>query len=452
MNYYERIQKSVDYIENNLENKISIDFAAQTAYMSLSNFYRMFFALTGYSVKEYIRLRRFNLAAFELQSSNTCLIDIAIKFDFESGDSFSRAFKRVTGFLPREYRKQKNLYNFERIDIMEKYFDIQDKELIENYPDIKVLKELEPTRVAYFCYYGKQPEHHAFTVMAEWLNTNGLNVNEQNLRIFGYNNPNPSSPEEEEYGYEVCVTIADNIVVNDDLVKEKVLDGGLYAVTNVKRGQDGDIGDEIVKAWNRFKNWLSDSKYVYGGHQWLEEHLGFDDNANHIGGIDLYMPIAVKSSEYDVTKTFDYVEPMLTVTYTATGKDAAEKARDFFFKWADSQGLFSGSKSHRFFAYYNHEKIGHKDFFYKIHVTVDEEFRTDNQNIKLEEFKGGYYAIMKAKYSYNGWAWGEFIKWLSKSTEFDFGDYWFFEEYKLNKPELDMDTEVVLHMPVKQKE
>ncbi|WP_242835589.1 hypothetical protein [Ruminiclostridium josui] len=87
MNYYERIQKSIDYIEENLENKIILDFAAQKAYMSMSNFYRMFFALTGYTVKEYIRFRRISLAAFELRRNNTCLIDIAIKFDFESGDS-----------------------------------------------------------------------------------------------------------------------------------------------------------------------------------------------------------------------------------------------------------------------------------------------------------------------------------------------------------------------------
>jgi AraC-type DNA-binding domain-containing proteins len=45
-------------------------------------------------------------------------IDIAIKFDFESGDSFLRSFKRATGFLPSEYRKQnKILFIFERIDI-----------------------------------------------------------------------------------------------------------------------------------------------------------------------------------------------------------------------------------------------------------------------------------------------------------------------------------------------
>ena len=112
MNYYERIQKSIDYIESNLENKIDINYAAQTAYMSLSNFYRIFFALTGHLVKEYIRLRRISLAAIELKGSKINVIDIAVKFDFESSDSFSRAFKRVTGFLPSEYRKQNKRYYF----------------------------------------------------------------------------------------------------------------------------------------------------------------------------------------------------------------------------------------------------------------------------------------------------------------------------------------------------
>lgn len=447
MNYYERIQKSIDYIERNLENKININFAAQEAYMSVSNFYRMFFALTGYSVKEYIRLRRISLAATDLNNNN-CIIDIAIKYDFESGDSFSRAFKRVTGFLPSDYRKQNNRFFFERMDIMDKYFDIQDSELLEKYPDIKVLKEIEPIRVAYYCYYGSDPESHAFAVIIEWLNKNGLNVKEQNLRIFGYNNPNPSSLEEKEYGYEVCVTIGDDISVNDINVKEKVLSGGLYAVANVKRGEDNDIGYEIIKAWNRFRSWLIDSKYVYGGHQCMEEHLGFDDESNHIGGIDLYMPIAPKSSDYSTIKTFVNVEPMWTATYTIEGKDAAEKAREYFFKWAKAQGIFNDSLKHRFFAYYNYKRIGHKDFFYKIHVTVDKSFKVNDPNIKLEEFKGGYYAAMNSKYKYNGSAWEEFINWISKSKDYSFGNYWFFEEYKLENPSIEMETDMVLFMPV----
>ena len=55
---------------------------------------------------------------------------------------------------------------------------------------------------------------------------------------------------------------------------------------------------------------------------------------------------------------------------------------------------------------------------------------------------------MKSKIKYNGWAWGEFIKWVSKSKEYSFGNYWFFEEYKLNNPKIEMDTEMVLHMSV----
>ncbi len=58
---------------------------------------------------------------------------------------------------------------------MEKYYDIQDPELLEKYPDIKVLKELKPLRVAYYCNYGLEPEEGAFSVMSDWLRRSGLN-------------------------------------------------------------------------------------------------------------------------------------------------------------------------------------------------------------------------------------------------------------------------------------
>lgn len=54
MNYYERIQQSIDYIELHLADELSVDEAAKQAYMSVSNYYRMFYSITGYTVKEYI--------------------------------------------------------------------------------------------------------------------------------------------------------------------------------------------------------------------------------------------------------------------------------------------------------------------------------------------------------------------------------------------------------------
>ncbi|HEX2947889.1 MAG TPA: effector binding domain-containing protein [Clostridia bacterium] len=448
MNYYESIQRSINYIESRLGEEIDPGNAAREAIMSLSNFYRMFFALAGYTVKEYVRLRRISLAAGELSSDNCCIVDLAVKYGFDSADAFSRAFRRITGYLPSEFRKNSKKYNFERIDIMDKYFEVQDRELLEKYPDIKVLKKVEPIRVAYYCYFGKDPETNAFSVVADWLNKSGIKPDDSNFRVFGYNNPSPSSPDQTEYGYEVCVTIGDGVEVNDEKVKAKMLEGGLYAVTGVRRNRNGELGEEIMKTWQRLNNWLVDSKYVYGGHQWLEEHLGFDDEFRHTGGIDLYMPIAERNVA-DFEKTFETEDPMWTAAYTATGKDAGDRARNYLIKWADENGLFVDGKQHRYFAYYNHLRIGYDDFFFKMCVTVDKDFNTGDPAIVTEEFKGGQYAVMKSKFKYNGMAWSEFIKWTSKNKDYTFGDHWFFEEYSLDRPEVNMETDMMLHMSIK---
>lgn len=448
MNYYESIQRSIDYIESRLAEEIDPGDAAREAMMSQSNFYRMFFALAGYTVKEYVRLRRISLAAEELASGGCCIVDLAVKYGFDSADAFSRAFRRITGHLPSEFRKNSEKYYFERMNIMDKYFEVQDRKLLEKYPDIKVLKRLEPMRVAYYCHLGRNPEMNAFSVVADWLNRSGIKADQRNFRVFGYNNPNPSSPDQIEYGYEVCVTIGDDIDVNDEKVKVKMLEGGLYAVTGVRRDRNGELGEEIMKTWQRFNNWLEDSKYVYGGHQWLEEHLGFDEEFRHTGGIDLYMPIAERKSA-NFEKTFETEAPMWTAVYTATGKDAADRARNNLLKWADERGLFGDGLHHRFFAYYNTQRIGYEDFFFKMCVTVDKDFITGDPEVVMEEFKGGQYAVMKSKFKYNGMAWNEFIKWTSKNKEYTFGDHWFFEEYLLDKPEIGMETDMLLHMSIK---
>ncbi|MFQ8601255.1 MAG: helix-turn-helix transcriptional regulator, partial [Oscillospiraceae bacterium] len=134
MNYYEYIQASIDYIENNLYEDIDLEKAADSAYMSLSNYYRLFFAIVGCSVKEYIRFRRIHLAAQDLLAGSS-ILEAAVKHGFTSADSFSRAFKKATGFLPSQFKKQIRRYVFERADIMDQYFETQDKELSEQYPD-----------------------------------------------------------------------------------------------------------------------------------------------------------------------------------------------------------------------------------------------------------------------------------------------------------------------------
>lgn len=118
--------------------------------------------------------------------------------------------------------------------------------------------------------------------------------------------PSNVDDSEEIYGYEVCVTISEEqfLKLNDvpadfvkgtyDVVKRRILSGGKYAVMSVKRDETGDIGSNIILAWKRFVLWIGESKYLWGGSQYLEEHLGFSEKDDHIGGVDLYISIKEK--------------------------------------------------------------------------------------------------------------------------------------------------------------
>ncbi|MBQ9384375.1 MAG: AraC family transcriptional regulator [Ruminiclostridium sp.] len=98
-------QKSIEYIEQNLSETLDIgDIAAKAA---LSPFYyqRIFGALCGLTVGEYIRARRMTLAAQELARSDEKVIDIAVKYGYDSPDSFAKAFQRFHGITPSQARE-----------------------------------------------------------------------------------------------------------------------------------------------------------------------------------------------------------------------------------------------------------------------------------------------------------------------------------------------------------
>ena len=185
MDYYERIDRAIEYIENNLCNHINLNDVATAAYMSLSNFYRLFFALTGYKVKEYIRYRRMDMAGKDLKLTKATVMEIAIKYDFIGSDTFSRTFNNIVGYLPSKYRHIHYEYVFERIEIMDEYYDLTEGNIIKEYPEIKVLRKIGPMRIAYFESYDKNPEYYSFKYLLKWAKNANLLTNRQ-YRLFGY--------------------------------------------------------------------------------------------------------------------------------------------------------------------------------------------------------------------------------------------------------------------------
>lgn len=106
MEWLDRLNQSISYIEDNLTGEINFDQAAKIACCSTFHYQRMFSYIANVPLAEYIRRRRMTLAAFELQNSDIKIIDLALKYSYESPTSFSRAFQNVHGVSPSGSRME----------------------------------------------------------------------------------------------------------------------------------------------------------------------------------------------------------------------------------------------------------------------------------------------------------------------------------------------------------
>ena len=103
--WIEGFQASIDYMEQNLTKELDIERIAQKAALSSFYYQRIFGAMCGMTVGEYIRARRMTLAAQELNSKDVKVIDVAVRYGYDSPDSFAKAFQRFHGITPSQARE-----------------------------------------------------------------------------------------------------------------------------------------------------------------------------------------------------------------------------------------------------------------------------------------------------------------------------------------------------------
>ncbi len=118
MDWLTGIQNAVNYVENHLTEEIDYEKVAKEAACSSFYFQRIFGILCGISLGEYIRSRRLTLAGSDLCTSDEKVIDIALKYGYESPESFTRAFSRFHGVTPTEARRDGSmLRSFSRLSV-----------------------------------------------------------------------------------------------------------------------------------------------------------------------------------------------------------------------------------------------------------------------------------------------------------------------------------------------
>ncbi|WP_334074400.1 MULTISPECIES: AraC family transcriptional regulator [Paenibacillus] len=109
MSYFDAVKKAIDFIEERLEKELKMEDIARNAGFSPYHFHRIFQLLTKNTVSDYVRKRRLTHAAGELFDSEIRIIDLAVKYQFESQEAFTRAFKRMFRIPPGQFRRQTDL-------------------------------------------------------------------------------------------------------------------------------------------------------------------------------------------------------------------------------------------------------------------------------------------------------------------------------------------------------
>jgi AraC family transcriptional regulator len=106
MEWIERLNSAITYIEENIYEPLNLEEVSKIACCSTYHFQRMFAYIAEIPLSEYIRRRRMSRAAVDLQNGCEKVIDISLKYGYDSPTAFNRAFKSVHGITPSQAREE----------------------------------------------------------------------------------------------------------------------------------------------------------------------------------------------------------------------------------------------------------------------------------------------------------------------------------------------------------
>ncbi|MFF1798671.1 GyrI-like domain-containing protein [Kitasatospora sp. NPDC086009] len=101
----EQVNRAMEYVEEHLDGVIDVGELARIARTSEYHFRRMFSALAGMPLSEYVRRRRLTVAGAEVLAGERTLLDVAVRYGYTSGEAFARAFRAMHGVGPGEARR-----------------------------------------------------------------------------------------------------------------------------------------------------------------------------------------------------------------------------------------------------------------------------------------------------------------------------------------------------------
>jgi AraC family transcriptional regulator len=246
--YVKRTLKVLIYIEDHLDEDLTLEQLAKIACYSPFHFHRIFQAIVGETVHCYVKRLRMQAAAGKLRYTEQPVTAIALDASFETPSAFTRAFKQFMGSSPKNYRSLYAAVN----TVTQKM-----KELPMIKPD-KIEKSLPDLSLLFVRRYGNytQSPSAAWRAMNDFIDENRLDRSK--IRYFGISHDDPQVATEEKLRYDAAILITEERKEKGE-VGRQVLKGGKYAIFT----HHGSY-DSLEETFNRvFLKWLPDSTETF---------------------------------------------------------------------------------------------------------------------------------------------------------------------------------------------
>lgn len=292
MNYREIIESSIDFIEANIKEDLTAHQIAAQAGYSVYHFSRLFSAVQGVSVMDYVRFRRLSLARIQLLTGRR-IIDISMDYGFETASGFSKAFHKAFGYSPTTYIARMNSWEGTVI-----------KEGIGEFIMNPIIKKMPAFKVAGYGIETNVSEGYLKDIAAYWETYNGENLEN---KMYSLLNP----PKHGEVG--ICVPSSDSgnvtyllgVVVEDfskttpDMLTVDVPEAE-YAVfttppvdlTKESSNQSDPLSIAVKSAWKYiFEEWFPDSGYIYDDSKLDFEFYDERCHGRTDATMDIYVPV-----------------------------------------------------------------------------------------------------------------------------------------------------------------
>jgi len=302
--YKLRIDRVLQYIDANLTNKISLAEVAEVSHFSAFHFHRIFSAIIGETVNDYIARRRLecavNLLIFKTELSIT---QVALDSGFSSSANFAKAVKLHFGFSPSEIRNPDKIKDSKIGKISSKYGkefhpsdlypnritnDVINNSRLENIDMNIEVREMSSLRVCTLASQGGyQPEaiYGAWDKLINWATNHGINPEQQARFAFAFDNPTITPID--KCRYDASIVIPSDMPVNLPF-KSSEIPVGKYAVLYYK----GSPEETLKAQMSIYSDWLPNSGFEPDDFPMLENYM---NDARVDGYLEMEIYVKLKS-------------------------------------------------------------------------------------------------------------------------------------------------------------